>query len=405
MTKASASRAARSARVVRFVSDYPFGGRATYGLQPVYHNLSRTQAKNGHEVHVIARRYEGQPAEEQVDGVNVHRVGFPYVITSPATLRRLLGGNETGVIHTHSTSGLTAAVPRRIVRAPVVSHVHGTTYSAATPVVMSFGETRMGYSHWRVSTSYLRERALWSSADRVAAVSSSVVADLESRYHVEPDDIRLVYNGVDPGLFKPVPPLESIGGVPIEGKQVILYVGHFGLRKGLPFLIRAMKRVAAESSDAILVCIGGIPPWLPHGKYLAYLRQLVGEQGLEGKVVFSERVDQDKLPRIYSSASLFVLPSYYEAFPKVLIEAMACEKAVITTDLGGTRDSVEDGVNGFLVPYANPPELADRMVRLLQDDKLSRQMGRNGRQKVLGNFTWQAVSERIDAIYEELLSN
>ncbi len=257
-----------------------------------------------------------------------------------------------------------------------MSHIHGTTYSVATPITLSFGDIKAGYSPWKVTTSFMREKALWSAADRLAAVSTSVKSDLIARYGIKEEKIRLVYNGVDAELCSDrsrtrISPRSEL----VEGKKVVLYVGHFGLRKGVPFLIRAMKIVNEEVPNSMLVCVGGVPSWLPKGDYWSYLNGLVEQNGLKGKVILLDRVPNEKLPNYYSMSSVFVLPSYYEAFPKVLIEAMACEKPAISSRMGGTQDSIEDGVNGFLVNYADPEAIARAIITILQDEDAGREDG------------------------------
>ncbi|MGA2666422.1 MAG: glycosyltransferase family 4 protein, partial [Nitrososphaerales archaeon] len=238
----------RPLRVIRIVADYAVGGKASYGLQPVYYNLSRTQAARGHEVHVIARRRKNEPSEEVNEGVFVHRVGSPFNVYALAKVRELANGRDgpQSVVHTHSTSGLFLAAAKRGIRAPVVSHIHGTTYSAATPSTLSFGDITAGYSPLKVTLAYIREKALWSAADRLAAVSTSVKSDLMSRYGMSEEKIRLVYNGVDAQLFHPIADPQFPEKDLVRGKKVVLYVGHFGLRKGVPFLIRAMKTVREQ---------------------------------------------------------------------------------------------------------------------------------------------------------------
>ena len=224
------------------------------------------------------------------------------------------------------------------------------------------------------------------------------------RYGIEENKIRLVYNGVDPALFRPNGYPEVPERPFLEGKKVVLYVGHFGLRKGLPVLIEAMKSVTKEVKEAVLLCVGGVPSWLPRGEYLDYLQRLASKNELEGKVMFLGSLPQDRLPAYYCLSSVFVLPSYYEAFPKVLVEAMACEKPVISSKMGGTSDSVEDGVNGFLVPFGSSRGLAQAILALLQDENMSRRMGRIGRERVLKYFSWDAVAGRLDSIYSELIA-
>jgi glycosyltransferase involved in cell wall biosynthesis len=332
-------------------------------------------------------------------------VRTPYNINAMLSLAHLTNEGPPTVIHTHSTSGVFLTLTRKALPAPIVSHVHGTTISAATPVILRFGQREYGYSPIRVATSYLREKALWRSADRIAAVSSSVVSDLTTRYGIPNSKVRLVYNGVDPDLFKPGEHPDVPIASALKGKKVVLYVGHFGLRKGIPVLIEAMKSVEKEVKDVMLLCIGGVPTWLPRGEYLDYLKQLVAKNELEGKVAFLGSIPQEELPAYYCLSDLFVLPSYYEAFPKVLVEAMACEKPVISSKMGGTSDSVEDGLNGFLVPFGSSKEIADKMILLLQDEALARTMGRRGRDRVLQDFSWDAVAGRLDSIYSELIVN
>jgi len=386
------------------VAEYPVGGKSSFGLQPLYFNLSKVQASAGHDVHVIAKRYPGQPNLEDYAGVTVHRVDFPFNLQALASLRKLVDSSAPTIIHTHSTSGYFLTAARRTFAAPIVSHVHGTTFSVATPVVLSFGSIRNDYSRWGVTTSYMREKALWSVADRIAAVSTSVQSDLVSRYDIEESKIRLVYNGVDATLFSPDPAPDFPERKELEGKRVVLYVGHFGLRKGIPFLIRSMRLVTKEVPNTVLICIGGVPSWLPRGDYWSHLNALIEENGLGGKVLLLDRKKNEALPAYYSAADVFVLPSYYEAFPKVLIEAMACEKPVVTSNLGGTRDSVEEGVNGILVNYANPAQMAQAIVTILEDEGMAKKMGRAGRERVLRDFTWQAVANRVESIYGELLN-
>jgi glycosyltransferase involved in cell wall biosynthesis len=397
------TRAISAVRVVRIVPEYAGGAKASYGLQPVYYNLSKTQAANGHEVHVIARRRGNEPSVELSEGVVIHRVGSPFTLSALRKLRELTKDSSPAVIHTHSTTGAFLAATRRIVKAPIVSHIHGTTYSVAAPAVLAFGGMKVGYSRWGVTTSYLREKALWGAADRLAAVSSSVKSDLKRRYGIGDDKVRLVFNGVDSEVFRPIAEPKFPEKQAIEGKKVVLYVGHFGLRKGIPFLIRAMKTVTTEVPNSVLVCVGGVPSWLPKMDYWSYLNGLVDQNGLSGKVMLLDRVPNEKLPNYYSMSSVLVLPSYYEAFPKVLIEAMACERPAISSRMGGTQDSIEDGVNGFLVNFADPDDLARAIVTVLQDEALARRMGRVGRQRVVRDFTWKAVTKRVDSIYDEVL--
>ena len=110
-------RTVSTARVVRIVPEYAGAAKASYGLQPVYYNLSKVQALNGHEVHVIGRRRQGEPALETDDGVIVHRVGSPFTLNALAKLHKLANSGSPSVIHTHSTTGAFLATTKGTVSA------------------------------------------------------------------------------------------------------------------------------------------------------------------------------------------------------------------------------------------------------------------------------------------------
>jgi glycosyltransferase involved in cell wall biosynthesis len=109
------------------------------------------------------------------------------------------------------------------------------------------------------------------------------------------------------------------------------------------------------------------------------------------------------IPNILDSIDLFVLPTLQEALGTSFIEAMAMEKPVIGTKVGGVGEVIKDGVNGYLVEPENPSALAAAMVRALKDRKGARNMGREGRKMVLEQFTVEKMCERIHALYLSLL--
>ena len=385
-------------RVCRLVSDYPVGGRPTYGLQPVYYYLSREQARMGHDVQVIAPRVGNQPTHEITDGVEIHRVTKPFTYGARRLLRQLVDDGKGSVIHSHATAGSYALRSIVELKAPVVSHVHGTTRSAYMPADLEFEGMKLSYSPLKVTLAYIREMMAWSRADRLVAVCTAVKHDLVARYRIPETKVDVVLNGADPDLFRRVS-YAKIPGLPgLEGKHVVLYVGHFGLRKGILNLIRAMKNVTAEVQDSVLVCVGGVPAWLGKGDYWAFLETFARKCGIEDRVYLIDKVPSDSLPVYYSAADVFVLPSYYEAFPKVVIEAMACETPVVATAMGGNLDAVGSDA-GILVRFGDVKGIAKAVITLLQDRQMAKKMGARGREKVLQSFTWHAVATRIEDAY------
>jgi glycogen(starch) synthase len=390
----------RRLTVIRIAEDYPFG-KPSYGLQPVYYYLSKEQARQGYSVHVIAREAPSRPKDEETDGVVVHRVGPHFNLNAPKLIEGIVGSSKNYVVHTHSTSGLSFGLLKKVRKFKMVSHVHGTTVSRHWPVRIEFGADSSLLRTWYY---YTRERFLWSSADRALSVSNVVKSDLESIYKIPSQKIAVVYNGVDEKIFRPITNPEIPENLrKATYKKIILYVGHFGPRKGILYLIRAMRKIVEKSPNAILVCIGGVPSWLrKRENYWTALEREIKSNNLEGKVFLMDRVPNDALPSYYSIASVFVLPSYYEAFAKVVIEAMACAKPVVVTREGGPAESVVDQESGFLINYGSSNEIADSVLRVLDDEKLASNMGRRARQIVETKFTWSHVVKLISTAYDNL---
>ena len=390
-------------KVCRLVWDYPRAGQASYGLQPVFTNLSEEQARQGYEVHVVSPRSPGYPAEEVANGVVVHRVPAPFNLSVLKLARKLTDSDDGWVVHSHATAGFLLFGTKMFRRFPLVSHVHGTSRSHHVPLTVKNGALSVDYSSLSVNYSMLRERILWSSADRVLTVSRASMDDVTDVYRLRPEAVRVVYNGVDPDLFRPVPdPVLPEEFDSIKGKRMILFVGHFGVRKGIFYLIRAMKLIKAEVPDAHLLCVGGTPAWLRNNDYWGLLRREAERNGVSNDVTLHDAVSNRLLVDFYNSAEVFAIPSYYETFSKVTLEAMSCGKPVVATRAGGLPEVVDDAKTGKLVRFGSVGDLARAVVEIMQDRRGSREMGRLGREKVLRMFTWKAVAERITSVYREL---
>jgi glycosyltransferase involved in cell wall biosynthesis len=170
--------------------------------------------------------------------------------------------------------GVFPAATKTTTAVRVVSHVHGCPRSAHMPTTLRFGDAALGYSRKENWYRYFREKVLWSRADRVLAVSGSVKSDMASSSGIPSARVDVVYDGVDTSIFRPLPsscfPVQQERS---QSERIVLYVGHFGLRKGVLFLIRTMKAVAKQVPDAVLACMGWVPKWLG-ARLLALIRAL-----------------------------------------------------------------------------------------------------------------------------------
>ena len=136
---------------------------------------------------------------------------------------------------------------------------------------------------------------------------------------------------------------------------------------------------------------------------MARIHALREQYELEDLVVFLGKRSQDTLPYYYSAAEAVVVPSHYESFGMVALEAMACGTPVVASQVGGLAYLVQDGVTGFTVPVDEPKELAERLFRLLKDPELHERMSRQAVVAAQG-YSWKNIATRLTGIYQEILA-
>jgi glycosyltransferase involved in cell wall biosynthesis len=175
---------------------------------------------------------------------------------------------------------------------------------------------------------------------------------------------------------------------------VIGVTGRLVEAKGPGFLIRAFSRVAALSRGTVLVVSGA-------GKDRGSFEALARDLRLEGKVIFAGFVENTGLAA--AAYDIAVLPSDYEGFPYALVEYMSAGTAVISTDVGGTREIVEDGKNGFLIEPRNEDQLAARLETLIRRPELRREFGRAAGETVRGRFSEDLMIDRFIELYGEMI--
>ncbi len=228
-----------------------------------------------------------------------------------------------------------------------------------------------------------------SKADYIISVSNCAARFIEKIIGDHANNI-VIPNGVDVNKFYP----SKIN----FNNQIILFVGRLVYRKGVHILLKAFSIVAREFSDVKLRIVG-------EGYMRGILQFLVQKYDLNNRVEFLGKVSEDKLPEIYREAKIVVIPSLFrESFGIVALEAMASGKPVIASNIGGLSEIIIDNYNGILIPPGDPELLADRIIELLNDDKLIFKMGFYGRRIAVEKYSWNIIVKRILEIYNELVS-
>jgi glycosyltransferase involved in cell wall biosynthesis len=380
-----------------------------YGLAPGIYTLMKKQVDLGARFSVVTQEKEGVPNYEGVEGIEVYRVGRPYNINALKVMKEIEGRVGVDIVHAHATSAIAYALLRMMVKwKPYVIHVHGTTagvLNAFKTLAVPISKPGMR-SRLRREWSLWRERVMWGKGDRVIAVSSNVGSELNQFYDIPQEKIRVVYNGVDIDVFKPLQTStkqQARRSLGIEHKEMILYVGYLGPRKGLKYLLEAIPKVVKEFPEALFVLLGGVPEFAGHRNYLTIMQQIVSKLQIEDNVLFAGEVKHRDTLKYYAAADAFIFPTLYEGLAKALLEAMSCGLPVIATRIRGNQDAVIDQETGILTRAADSNQLAEATIQLLSNSSQATQMGMRGRNRVKKAFTWNDTAKKIMAIYEELL--
>jgi D-inositol-3-phosphate glycosyltransferase len=254
------------------------------------------------------------------------------------------------------------------------------------------------------------EDELMRDMDRIVAATTLDRAQMVDVYGADPHKIVVIPLGVDLTVFRPIPRDRAMAAVGIdlpESHHLVLFVGRLDPIKGLDSLLRAMCKLTELepelSKRLCLAVIGGNDDdnQVDLGEDLECLDKLKDEVGIQDLVVFLGSRAQDTLPYYYSAAEVCIVPSHYESFGLVALEAMACGTPVIASRVGGLQHTVDDGVTGFLVPAGDADALTARLRMVLCDRHLREQLAANARRKAQA-YTWQLVADRILNLYEEL---
>ncbi len=236
------------------------------------------------------------------------------------------------------------------------------------------------------------------SADRIIGVSRNEMKLLKDKLDVPEDKIRIIPNGIDEEEFTSIPKGDLFREKYSIKDELVLFTGRLATNKGLLTLVESMPEVLEEFPDTTFALVGE-----DEGMKSKIIKK-AEKLGVRDSLLITGYIeDYDVFKSAYSAADVYVLPSEYEAFGIVLLEAMMCETPCIGTNVGGVPEVIEDGKTGYIVDYERSEELSKNMIHLLDDDQKRRMMGKAGRKRVLKKFTWERVAQQISDVYSELI--
>jgi glycosyltransferase involved in cell wall biosynthesis len=361
-------------------SFYPIQG----GIETVIKNLSTRLNQRDIETDVMTfnmdKKWATNPRKEikKIDGLTVFRIPgfnwFPFRHSDRITL----GVNiipysfkdhlkEYDIIHFH-IGDFSFPVLSKSVKHTKIAHFH---------CPLDYYKTHV-----------LNRAILRKISDLYIAITMSMCNDLRD-LGIAQNKIRCLPNAVDINLFKPIRNKED---------NLLLFVGRITRSKGLHVLLKSLSRIRTKTR---LVIIG------PNDWDTDYFQEIQEQIEIENRKNFHQITylgaqNQETVAKWCQKASIFVLPSFKEAFSVSILEALACATPVVATDIPGIREAVTSGKNGFLIGMNDEIELASKLQYLLDNKALRTQYGREGREIVFQNFSWDIVTEKLCQIYKEI---
>jgi len=382
---------------------WEFPPRIIGGISPHVYHLSKSLAKNGVKVYVVTCDFPGTPQHEIVDGVEVFRIDS-YKNPSPnfatwvylmnvnmqkeaAALVNRLGG-KVDIFHAHDWLVANAGIGlKHVFRKPLLATIHSTEIGRRNG--LHFDYERM-----------IHETEAWLTYEawKVICCSNYMVSHVRWAFGLPEDKLIMVPNGVNIQEYtgnKNTDLRQFRRKFALPEEKLVLYVGRLVFEKGTHVFVNAVPKILGKA-NAKFVIVG-------NGYMKEPLSNLVKGMGLAHKVVFTGFVDDETLKNLQRCADVSVVPSLFEPFGIVALEAMAAKSPVVVSDTGGLSEIVEHDVNGVKVYPENPDSLAWGITKVLLDEKYANWIRNNAYKKVLEKYDWDKISQQTKSVYQAVL--
>jgi glycogen(starch) synthase len=358
--------------------------------------LAPALAELGHDVRVLTRGGTGQPSIEQSGPVTVHRAaadGLDIALGSESVLAwsqafehsltraglRLIADWQPDVIHAHDWL--------------VTQTAHTLHQASGAPVVLTMHATEHGRQQGWLGEPVPRaihsvERWACTEAVAVIACSHFMASQLTDLFAVSATALTVIPNGVTPL------PGDPSAARPDESDPLLAFAGRLVHEKGLQELIKALPLLAPDFPGIRLTVAGT-------GDQLADQQDRAARYGVADRIDWAGFLNPQQTNRLFASADVVVVPSLYEPFGMVALEAQLAGTPVAVSDTGGLRELVEPGVTGLRFAPESPAAIAAAVRELLENPARTRQMAITAQQRARNDFSWQAVARQTAAVYRQ----
>jgi glycosyltransferase involved in cell wall biosynthesis len=380
-----------------FMLSWEYPPRVIGGLARHAEGLSKALASLGHEVHVVTLDFPGAPYEEAEAPLYVHRIAVElpaptfhtWVLLFNHFFEKRVGQlakryGPPDIVHVHDWLTASAGVAsKHLMRVPLVMTFHSTESSRSSSI-RTPESAMVGGLEW------------WGSyeAAKVIAVSEWMKSEVVSQFKLPPGKVVEISNAVDTAKFeKSVDVAATRMKWKVQpGEKLITAVGRLTSQKGFDDLIRAFAVVQRSIPGAKLLVMG-------EGYLRGELEALANGEGVAARITFAGFVSDDDLVDAIKSSDMVAVPSRFEPFGIIALEAMAAGVPIVVSRVGGLAEIVEDDVDGLEVDPNSPYSIARATIRLLSDPALASRLAARAREKVK-SYNWKSSASKTLEVYE-----
>jgi len=369
--------------------------------------LARELAKK-HEVHVVTSGGKKTKDEELMEGIHVHRFNYFLpkkwqIVTYGSSMAQILKSNPLSWLQFPSFMANMFAKTKKIGSKCDIIHAQ-FSYLALFPFMAGLKKpiivTCRGAD---ISTSlnnkilFALNKKLLKKCDYITTVSDDLRKTLILKYKISENKIKFIPNGVETKLFMPLNKENTRKELKLpQNKKIVLFVGHIIVRKGLDYLVDAAKLIIKKHKDILFLVIG-------KGNQEQKIRKLVQKYNISENFVFLGTKPHKTIAKYMVAADILTLPSLSEGRANVLYEALAAGLPIVATAVCGTPELIKDGKNGFLVPPKNSAKLAEKIDKLLNNNKIRALFSKNGIKFIKeSGLSWENTAKEYEKIYEKV---
>lgn len=393
----------------------PMGGKKTGGMNVYIRELAQELGSRGIAVDIFTRRSSFD--EPEIDNGIGENVRVIYVTAGPV---QSLKPDEIYPYLSQFTARVMAFTTRKNVKYDIVYSHYWLSGWVGQKLKESWG---IPFVHMFHTLGQMKQRILSHNsilpdqrirtevdivawADRIIAATPAEHSQLIWLYRTNRRKIQIVPPGVNTERFYPTSQLAAKRALGLDSRhKILLFVGRIEPLKAIDSIINALDVIKHDAPDVLeqtrFIVIGGDPNDTQDNE-MQRLRKLTEQHGLSDVVLFVGAKDQTVLPTYYAAATVVVMPSDYESFGMVALEAMATGTPVIASNVGGLSYLVKDSQTGYLVPVREPETIAKRITEIVTNDALSSNMGKEAA-TLAKEYAWSKIADRILDTFDEIL--